>query len=104
MMGWLSKSQITRTVELLRVIGLHTRVNVEANEILHFTYVLIFDNKAAPNDLKGGAQCWLSTFVTTLLRSKYLVKRVFQLAFYFCPSLSVFSTRLTNSAATNIPH
>jgi len=35
-MTWSSQSQVTRTVETLRVIGLQTRFNVDSNEITHF--------------------------------------------------------------------
>jgi len=37
--------------------------------------------KLVPNDLQIGAQCCFRTFVTRLLRSKYLVKAVFSFHF-----------------------
>jgi len=35
-MNWSSQSQVTRTVESLRVIGLQARVNVESYDIFIF--------------------------------------------------------------------
>jgi len=35
-MTWSSQVRVTRTIKLLRVIGLQARVSVESNEIQHF--------------------------------------------------------------------
>jgi len=43
-----SQRRVTRTGESLRVINLQARVNVESNEISHFTYV-VFCHEMAPN-------------------------------------------------------
>jgi len=40
-MTWPSQSQITKTVESPRVIGLQVRVNVESHEISHFFYIFM---------------------------------------------------------------
>jgi len=47
---WSSQSQVTRTVESFRVVGLQARVSVESHEISHFFYD-IFCYEMAPNML-----------------------------------------------------
>jgi len=47
-MTWSSQSRVTKTVESLRVIGLQARVNVESDEISHFSYYILYAVKWRP--------------------------------------------------------
>jgi len=62
-MTWSSQSQVTTTVESLRVIDLQVRVNVESHEISHFFlwdfYAMKLHPtccKMVPNKLENGTQ------------------------------------------------
>jgi len=79
-----SQSRVTWNVKSLRVLGLQARLTVKSHEIQHF-YCVFFaikwrptTYKMASNELKIGAQCCFSRFVTNtrLFRSMFLVKAV----------------------------